>query len=154
MPADADETPRQKLAQAARQNDIQASNETARAATQAAILINGGAATAILAFLSNYLTKTPAPPPGILGAAALSLLGYAFGVCFGAWSMWCSSQAAAQFGLRWEAFLDGNNDGATNYLTAGNGWLGSHRNYFGVSILLFFFSSLALALGFFFSGAK
>src|SRR5690349_20771106 len=108
MPADADESPRQKLAEAARQGDIQAANETARAATQAAILINGGAATAILAFLSNYLTKTPAPPPAILTAAAAALLGYAVGVGFGAWSMWCSSQAAAHFGLRWEAFLDGN----------------------------------------------
>jgi hypothetical protein len=149
MPADADESPRQKLAQAARQADIQAANETARAATQAAILINGGAATAILAFLSNYLTKTPAAPSGILSAAAWSLFGYALGVCFGAWSMWCSSQAAAQFGLRWEAFLDGNNNGATDFLNAGNSWLDRHRNSFGLSILLFLLSSLAIAYGFF-----
>jgi hypothetical protein len=149
MPADADETPRQKLAQAARQNDIQASNETARAATQAAILINGGAATAILAFLSNYLTKTPAPPQGIASAAGLSLLGYALGVGFGAWSMWCSSQAAAQFGLRWEAFLDGNNNGETDYLNLGNGLLERHRNTFGASIALFIVSSLVIAFGFF-----
>jgi hypothetical protein len=149
MPADVDESPRQKLAQAARQTDIQAANETARAATQAAILINGGAATAILAFLSNYLTKTPAAPPGILSAAAVSLLGYALGVGFAAWSMWCSSQAAAQFGLRWEALLDGNAAGEAAYLAAGNSWLGRHRNSFGLSIVLFLLSSLVIAFGFF-----
>ena len=149
MPTDADETPRQKLAQAARQTDIQAANESARAATQAAILINGGAATAILAFLSNYLTKTPAPPSAILSAAAWSLIGFAAGVGLGAWSMWCSSQAAAQFGLRWEAFLEGNAADEATYLAAGNSWLGRHRNSFGLSILVFLLSSLAIAFGFF-----
>jgi hypothetical protein len=143
------ETPRQKLAQEARQKDIQAANESARAATQAAILINGGAATAILAFLSTYLTKSPSPPSGILNAAAWALIGYAFGVCFGAWSMWCSSQAAGQFGLRWEAYLENNTNDEAGYLSAGNSWLSRHRGSFGVSILLFFFSSSAMAWGFF-----
>jgi hypothetical protein len=73
--------------------DIQAANETARAATQAAILINGGAATAILA----YLSKTTPPPAEVMAAAAMSLGGYSFGVASGAASMWCSAQASARF---------------------------------------------------------
>jgi hypothetical protein len=143
------ETPRQKLAQTAREKDIQAANESARAATQAAILINGGAATALLAFLSTYLTKSPTPPSDILHAAAWALIGYAFGVCFGAWSMWCSSQAAAQFGLRWEAYLDNKTNDEASYLAAGNSWISRHRGSFGVSILLFSFASSAMAWGFF-----
>src|SRR6266446_5820882 len=110
------ETPRQKLA-------------------QAAILINGGAATAILAFLSTYLSKSPSPPTGILGAAALSLMGYAFGVCFGAISIWSSSQASAQFGLAWEAFLDdppkpvipGVMGAEEGYRASAEKWLRQHR---------------------------
>jgi hypothetical protein len=145
------ETARQKLAQTAREKDIVAANDSARAATQAAILINGGAATAILAFLSAYLTKSPPTPTGILGAAAWSLMGYALGVCFGAWSMWCSSQAAAQYGLRWEAFLDNNTDAERNFLAAADSWISRHRNAFGLSIVLFFLSSSAMAYGFFVS---
>jgi hypothetical protein len=139
------ETPRQKLAQGAREKDVQAANEGARAATQAAILINGGAATAILAFLSAYLTKSPTPPPVIFTAAALSLIGYAFGVCFAVMSIWCSSQAATQFGLRWEAFLDNDKTGEDVLLKAGNGWISWHRCSFAASIVLFFLSSLTMA---------
>jgi hypothetical protein len=155
------ETARQKLAQTARQNDIQAANDSARAATQAAILINGGAATAILAFLSTYLSKSPSPPAGILDAASWSLMGYAFGVCFGAISIWCSSQASAQFGLGWEASLDdppkipkpGEMSAEDGYRATAAKWLRRHRISFAVSILLFFVSSVVMASGFF-AGAK
>jgi hypothetical protein len=141
------ETPRQKLSQAARQLDIQAANDSARAATQAAILINGGAATAILVSLS----KGPSPPTRILDAASWSLMGYAFGVCLGAVSIWCSSQASAQFGLRWEAFLDGDRQTEATFLKTADKWLWWHRNSFALSILLFFISSCAMAWGFFVS---
>jgi hypothetical protein len=151
------ETPRQKLAQAARKTDIQATNDGARAATQAAILINGGAATAIHAFLSTYLSKSPSPPPSILYGASAALFGYAVGVCLGAWSMWCSSQASAKFGLRWETFLDYDMDpkkrklAEDTYLNEGDRWLRRHRNSFTTSILLFFISSLVMAFGYFVS---
>jgi len=157
------ETPRQKLAQTAREKDMQAANDGARTAAQTAVLINGGAATAILAFLSNYLSKGSSMPPGILVAASVSLIGYALGVCLGAWSMWCASQACGQFGLRWETFLDTErektekekykkeNDEA-NYLNKGNRWLKKHKNSFGLSIVSFGISSGAMALGFLVGG--
>lgn len=145
------ESPRQKLAQVARKSDMQAANDGARAAAQTAVLINGGAATAILAFLSNYLTKTSTTPAAILYAAAASLAGYGIGVGFAAWSMWCASQACGQFGLRWEAFLDKDGQAETNFLTAGNQWLKKHISAFGLSIVLFLLSSIIMALGFFLS---
>lgn len=153
------ETSRQKLAQAARRIDMQASNDSARTATQYAILINGGAATAILSFLS----KSPSSDPTVtlrdaalsqLGhAAAWSLVGYAVGVCFAAVSMWCSSQASAKYGLRWESFLDDRTTSdkreadEQNFLDAGERWIGRHRICFAVSVLLFFFSTVVMAWG-------
>jgi hypothetical protein len=148
------ETPRQKLAQEARQVDIRAAHDGARAAAQTSVLINGGAATAILAFLSAYLSKSTSFPPAILYAASASLFGYATGVCFGAWSMWCASQACATFGLRWEVSLDidrektERDEAEADFLKAGDGWLGRHRNSFGFSILWFVLSSGAMAFGF------
>jgi hypothetical protein len=153
------ETPRQALAQKARQADMQAANDGARAATQVSVLINGGAATAILAFLSTYLSKTASAPPGILYAASASLFGYALGVCFGAWSMWCASQACGQFGLRWELFLDTEREKTDkekadkeqtekNYLKEGDRWLVKHKSSFRRSILSFVISSAVMAFGF------
>jgi uncharacterized membrane protein len=151
------ETPREKLAHAARQIDMQASNETARNAAQYAILINGGAATAILSFLS----KSPSPastgalPVAALSqlgnAAACSLVGYAAGVCCAAMSMWCSSQASANYGLRWESFLDDTKtlDYRTTdqkkFLDKGESWVRWHRNSFAASILLFLVSTAIMA---------
>jgi hypothetical protein len=144
------ETPRQKLAQAARQIDIQAAHDGARAAAQTSVLINGGAATAILAFLSTYLTKIPSPPPGIPYAASIALFGYAFGVCLGAWSMWCSSQASAQYGLRWESFLDDTKSSDADerkFAHLGERWVERHRISFAGSVLLFLVSTAVMAWG-------
>jgi hypothetical protein len=151
------ETPRQKIAYEARKGDMQAANDGARAATQVAVLINGGAATAILSFLSTYLTKSSTVPPAVLYAAALSLFGYATAVGFAAWSMWCASQAAGQYGLRWETYLDldygetERNAAEKQYLEEGDKWVRKHRAGFGISIALFLISSLAMAFGFFLS---
>jgi hypothetical protein len=149
------ETSRQKLAQAARQDDMRSANDGARAAAQTSVLINGGAATAILAFLSTYLAKSAGSSAGtILYAASASLFGYAAGVSLGAWSMWCASQASGQFGLRWETFLDTDNERSEKektergYLTEGDLWLKKHKSAFGLSIGLFAISSLVMALGF------
>jgi hypothetical protein len=137
------ETPRQKLAHAARRIDMQASSDSARNATQYAIIINGGAATAILSFLS----KSHAAGSQLDYAAAGSLVGYAIGVCFAAVSMWCSSQASARFGSMWEAFLDGDTDWEKRFRDEGVTLVSRHRNFFTVSILLFLISTAAMAWG-------
>jgi hypothetical protein len=72
--------------------DFEESYNTARAAMQATILINGGAATAILAYLSKGST-----PPEIVRAACVSFVLYGLGVLSAAYAMWNSSQAAGLF---------------------------------------------------------
>jgi hypothetical protein len=143
----ADMTPAEALAAAAQEKpamdraskDLDNANEGARTATQSAILINGGAATAILA----YLSKDTAPQ--LLNAASISLLAYAAGVFFAAVSMWCSSQGSAQFGYYWGAVADKNEAGKTQYWNSGQTWLTRHRASFFVSILCFMFASYWIA---------
>src|SRR5262249_42749499 len=96
------ETPAQKRAADRADRDMQIATEGARATTQAAILINGGAATAILA----YLSKSTPTAPSLLHAASWALAIYAFGVLCALLSMWFSAQAAAQFAHYREAMLD------------------------------------------------
>jgi hypothetical protein len=136
--------------------DIQTANDSARAAIQAAILINGGAATAILA----YLSKGTQTPTSIIHAASWALAGYAVGVACAAASMWLQTQALAQFAhhhetvareelakdesakkrLAWEA---------QRFLNRGNRWLYGHRIWFVLSVAVFVVSSLGIAREFF-----
>jgi hypothetical protein len=139
------ETPREKLAAERAHKDMQTSGETARAAAQAAVLINGGAATAILA----YLSKEGHTPSNVLRAAAITLAAYAIGVAWGAWSMWCSSQASAEWGYCWESILDHDPVGEQQFRTSAEGWLFRHRGSMGLSILFFIGSSCWIALAFF-----
>lgn len=139
------ETPREKLAAERAHKDLQISGETARAAAQVAVLINGGAATAILA----YLSKEAHTPSDVLRAAAIALAVYAIGVAVGAWSMWCSSQASAEWGYRWESVLDHDPVGEQQFRASAENWLYRHRGSMGLSILLFIGSSCWIALAFF-----
>jgi hypothetical protein len=143
----ADLTPAEALAAAAQEKpameragkDLDNANEGARTATQSAILINGGAATAILA----YLSKDTAAP--LLNAASVSLFAYAGGVFFAAVSMWCSSQASANFGYYWGAVADKNENGKTKFWKNGQSWLCGHRASFFASIACFIFASFWIA---------
>jgi hypothetical protein len=140
-------TPAEALAAAAQDKsameraskDLDNASEGARTATQSAILINGGAATAILA----YLSKDTAPL--LLNAASVALLIYAGGVFFAAVSMWCSSQASAQFGYYWGAVADRNESDKTRFWNSGQNWLRSHRGSFFLSIGCFIFASWWIA---------
>lgn len=136
--------PRQKLAPDRASRDIQASNESARAATQAALLINGGAATAVLA----YLSKDAQTALTLLSAASWSLMAYAIGVFCGAASMWCSSQASAQFAYFWEATADQDSVGQAQFKKSGESWLFWHRLFFILSIVFFIGSSFWIACAF------
>jgi hypothetical protein len=138
------QTPRQKAAPDRATRDIQAANDSARAATQAALLINGGAATAILA----YLSKDAHTPASIMSAASVSLMAYALGVFFGACSVWCSSQASAKFGYYWEATIDEDKVGQDIFTKSGERWLLGHRIFFILSVLVFIASSFWVALAF------
>jgi hypothetical protein len=120
--------------------DYQASATTVPQAIQALVLINGGAATALLAFLSK---ATPPPFQTVL-AASVSLILYAFGVGFAVYSMWSSSQSTLFHALYWEGMLSGDSN-ATNDRTTADRWLWSHRWCFILSGACFFLASLIFA---------
>jgi hypothetical protein len=65
--------------------DLDASIEAGRAACQAAILINGGAATALLAYLAGKAGQ-PGAPGALVRAACIAFGCYAIGVFQGALS--------------------------------------------------------------------
>jgi len=86
---------------AARSNqDSKLSNENSRAAAQAAILINGGAASGLLAFLSKDKID-----PHVLSQAALSLGAYAAGVFAGALMIFSMNQALKHWNASWIRLL-------------------------------------------------
>jgi hypothetical protein len=121
--------------------DFKASNEAARAATQAAILINGGAATALLAFLSK---GTPTPP-FLMRAACVSLGLYALGGACGTLSTWYAAQALGLFGSAQQGFLDRDKNAPTDLANARKK-LESHKRYFPLSLVLFFVATVYMAI--------
>jgi hypothetical protein len=74
--------------------DLDASIEAGRAACQAAILINGGAAIALLAYVAGKVGQ----PGALVRAACIAFGCYAIGVFQGALSMWFAARAGALFG--------------------------------------------------------
>jgi hypothetical protein len=67
--------------------DAKQSNEHLRAAAQASILINGGAATAVLAFLSASIGKDNFDPQLAIFAGC-AIIGYAAGVACAPFAIW------------------------------------------------------------------
>jgi 4-hydroxybenzoate polyprenyltransferase len=132
--------------------DYQASIETGRAATQAAILISGGAATAILTFLSKQVP----PPPEVVNGASWSLLFYTVGVACGALSMWSSAYSLASDGSKWEKDFfnrtkdekDQTKDEKDQQVAPGKRWLSSHRVFMWLSFLSFMVASFVIATAF------
>jgi hypothetical protein len=124
--------------------DYQASIETGRAAAQAAILINGGAATAMLAFLSKQMP----PPPNVVKWASVSLLFYAVGVACGAFSMFSSAHSSGSFANAWQAefFASGQQDAER---TEAVWWLTVHRWVTWSSFASFVLASGLIAWAFF-----
>jgi hypothetical protein len=123
--------------------DIQSANDSARSAIQAAILINGGAATAILAYLSKDTHSA------IAHAAAWSLGIYAIGVLCAALSLWCQTEALASFGHYRESKIGERTADAETWFKKGEDWLRRHWTWFGLSVLCFICSSVWMAREFY-----
>ena len=85
--------------------DAKTSNDFGRVGAQAAILINGGAATAILAFLSH--TGEISAGRDFLAAAPYALIIYSVGVFLSAASLPVSSKAIEYWMLYWNGEGDG-----------------------------------------------
>jgi len=96
--------PVDKFAAERSHNDAYVGNENGRATAQAAILINGGAATAVLAFLAKDKIDQV-----VLYFAPLSLVIYAVGVVFGAWMMHLMTDALDLWTVYWTNRSYGNN---------------------------------------------
>jgi len=90
------EEARRKFAEERSHRDSGVSNENARATGQASILINGGAATAILALLAKEKMD-----PTVLKTACWCLVGYAVGVVAGAGMLFSSTQSLDYYADAW-----------------------------------------------------
>jgi di/tricarboxylate transporter len=87
---------RRNFAEERSHKDAGIANEHARASAQAVILINGGAATAILAFLAKDKLD-----PAVLRLAPWCLTGYALGVIAGAFTLFFSTRFLEEYSLHW-----------------------------------------------------
>ena len=132
---------RRKFAEERSHKDAGVSNESIRATAQAAILINGGAATAILAFLAKEGIDST-----IARTAPLCLVGYALGVAAGFAAMYCSIRSLDQYQMRWrlEAHPEAK-DNAERRRQNGLYWWTLMRYCLYASILSFLGSSVFVA---------
>jgi len=76
--------------------DAEASNETGKATAQAAILINGGAATAVLAYLAK-----DGLAPIVMCVVPSCLACYGVGVVLGAFMLHFRMRALDEYSVRW-----------------------------------------------------
>lgn len=83
--------------------DAAVANDHGRAAGQALILINGGAATATIALLAAV--KDSPALKSLIAAAPMSLIGYAVGAACGALMMYCMNRALDNWNTYWRTFL-------------------------------------------------
>jgi hypothetical protein len=141
------------LALARANADFATANENSRASAQAAILISGGAATAILA----YLAKEAASPPTLLALAPIALLIYAAGVSLAALGLRFTSSSIAQWGYYWQEMI--GKDGAEAAGDAERRVLATHANTVAnrcvySSFACFAIASVLLAAGFLIAFAR
>jgi len=127
------------FAQQRSHQDAQASNENHRATAQIAIIINGGAATAVLAFLAKDKVD-----PNVVRVAAASLGGYVFGVFAGSAMMFCLGRQLSRWNRIWRLRAEGLDDEIAR--KRARWW----RNLVGLcylaSMLSFLFSSAVIAI--------
>ena len=127
--------------------DYLASSEAIRLATNLLILINGGAATAVLGYLGNSKGQGTLPR-GLLVGACLSIFVYAFGVIFGLYSIKFVGDSYGSFGYSWRQYLEGRISVQELFEKEGHNrsrWLNVS---FFVSSFCFIASSVFLALAF------
>ena len=114
------------------------SNEHSRAAGQACILINGSAATAVIAYLSKDKLD-----PSVVPDVIWSLIGYGLGVFFAAVMLFCATQTLDDFSQYWLYRAGGGP--YKNFLS--RRWLWWHAFYVfgGITFILFLSASVWFA---------
>jgi|ERR1041385_3094985 ABC-type Fe3+-siderophore transport system permease subunit len=132
---------RRQFAEARSHQDAKISNDNARAAGQAAILINGGAATAILAYLAKENSSGP-----LVHVASLCLGGYALGVLLGALYMLCIVFGVDWWNSYWESkALHYGKKSESVSLQNATWWDKAATYFFSASMACFISSSFAVA---------
>ena len=129
--------------------DYLAASEGTRLSANILILINGGAATAVLAYLANLVAKGQGGlSPWLLKLACGSLFLYALGVACGTLSIKYVAEAANSFGHSWRRYLEGEID--FHEIFAKEGTINSlwYNGYFVASLILFIVSGIVLAVAF------
>jgi len=120
------------------QQDARMAGENSRATAQVAIIINGGAATAVLAFLAKDKLD-----PNLLRVAAASLSGYVLGVFAGSAMMYCLFGALRRWSFVWRLRAEGRNHDVARKKAFR--WEKLMALCFLVSTLSFLFSSAVIA---------
>lgn len=130
--------------------DAEQSNDNSRAAAQAAILINGGAASAVLAFLSASISKDKFDI-GILSYAAIALGVYALGVAFAALMILCMNHALKHWNKSWQQVMKApeNEVSGTIEHKQAQPWYFAANGTFAASVCAFLIASAVLAFGFY-----
>lgn len=132
---------RQKFAVNRSHKDAESSNASARSTAQAAILINGGAATAVLAFLAKGDLDS-----SIFQTASVCLAVYAIGVVAGAGMMYCAVRALDFYSAYWRLEVHPEPDRSARVnRQLGVKWWKRMRHCFWASMIAFAISSGSLA---------
>lgn len=122
--------------------DSDVSADILKAAGQAAILINGGAATAILAYLAKDKLD-----PSVLEYIPWGMIVYAFGVSVGAGMLFCAARALELYNESWRltAHPEGKRN-STKVRKLAFGWLIAAHGCFYISMATFLAGSVFVAL--------
>jgi hypothetical protein len=95
---------RRQLAIDRSNQDAEQSNEHLRSAAQATILINGGAATAVLAFISASIGKDKFDAQ-LIASAGHAIMAYAVGVACSPFVIWFMNIALKHWNQSWQQVL-------------------------------------------------
>jgi hypothetical protein len=118
-----------------------AANENSRPMAQYALLINGAAASAIIAFLSKEKVG-----PEVLAMAPWSLITYAVGVVAGVFGMFCMTESLDCFSHAWRYRAEGIK-GDDRQKLLGDRWWWAVRGAVFVSTVCFVSGSIIFAYG-------
>lgn len=134
--------PGKALAAQRSHEDAKAANALFQAAGQAAILINGGASTAILAFSASEKAVIRIAPEALAGA----LICFAAGVVAGACIIGCQALSAQRYAVRWQnEVLGKREDRISDAKAKGHFWGICSQSSFMVSMMYFFFGAIILS---------
>lgn len=110
---------------------------------QTCLVINGAAATAVVALLGKDKIDQ-----SILTFVPFGLVGYAIGVILSAYMLYCVMMMADHWNFYWAEYAyDGTEENADAYADIANGWQKWMNRIFALAIVCFAVSSTLVAIG-------